>query len=133
MKKPKTEKLKKPEVFKPKKKNGGARPGAGRKKSALTVLQKKVEKHGFEEISAKITGKDGKHTGKIIKKARVLFLLDRFFAEATKPNDPNIEAGKEYLRRILGMPAPSVRVEEPGQKGAKTGEKTYRIEIISAE
>jgi hypothetical protein len=129
----KTEKLKKTKEIKPKKKNGGARPGAGRKKSALTLLHEKVEKHGFEEISAKITGKDGQPTGKLVKKARVLFLLDRFFIEATKPKDPNIEAGKEYLRRILGMPAPSVRVEDSGQKSAKTGEKTYRIEIISAE
>lgn len=89
----KTEKLKKP----PRGKNGGARPGAGRpaKEENVVVQELKtlIDLHGKEEVELQGKG------GQVLKKARVLVLLDKLFKDGY---GGNIQAIKEYLDRVLG-------------------------------
>lgn len=78
-------------------KNGGARPGSGRKmKEETPIIQELktlIDNHGKDEIELKAPG------GKVIKKARVLILLDKLFVDGLKGSIP---AAKEYLDRVLG-------------------------------
>lgn len=92
----KTEKLKKPLKKLPRGKNGGARPGSGRKalveKPIIQELKVLIDNHGKDLVE--VTTASG-----VIKKARVLILLDKLFVEGYKGN---IQAIKEYLDRTLG-------------------------------
>jgi hypothetical protein len=88
----KTEKLKKP----PRGKNGGARPGSGRKALAETPIVQElkvlIDNHGKDLVE--LATKNG-----VVKKARVLILLDKLFVDGY---GGNIQAIKEYLDRVLG-------------------------------
>lgn len=88
----KTEKLKKP----PRGKNGGARPGSGRKALAETPIVQElkvlIDNHGKDLVE--LVTKNG-----VVKKARVLILLDKLFVDGYQGN---IQAIKEYLDRVLG-------------------------------
>ena len=127
----KIEKRKKPEEIKPPKpsRKGGKRRGSGRKKSIITLMQEQVEKHGLQQIDASVVGKDGKQTGKIVKKARVLLIMDKLFAAATA-QEMNTEAAKEYLKRILGVPAQPLKMPpgKPGEGGEKE-DKQISVQI----
>lgn len=113
--KPATEKLNKvPEIGKPpkqpKKKNGGARPGAGRPEGGTSLLRRLVrdlvKNHYTEEVAVKIkdptTGVE--HT---IKKPRVLIAIDMMFQIGIANKDA--AALDKYLNRALGKaPQPLV-------------------------
>ena len=83
------------------KKNGGARPGAGRKPSAekerLVQLKEEAELHAFGEVAIAVT--EGGVT-KQIKMARHIALLDVLFQEGLKRK--SIPAIKEYFDRTRG-------------------------------
>jgi len=83
------------------KKNGGARPGAGRKPSeerlALLGYKQVIDKHGHEMVQ--VTEVSGGKT-KIVEKSRLLAMLDILFIEGHQKR--NITAVKEYLDRVLG-------------------------------
>lgn len=101
--KAKTEKLKKSREISsaPKGKNGGARPGAGRKKSSeierLVVLKEQAEEHALQEAEITVTTAKG---AQLIKMQRSLILLDVLFNEGVKRK--NIPAIKEYFDRTRG-------------------------------
>ena len=104
--KAKTEKLKKVKTIstKPKGKNGGARPGSGRKPSPelerINRLKDEAEQHALQEIDAPVYDADGKKTAKTIKMARSVALLDLLFTEGL--TNRNIPAIKEYFDRTRG-------------------------------
>lgn len=86
----------------PKKKDGRAKNGGPRDRSGPTPrietvvfqeLKTLIENHGKDMVEFK--DKDGK----VLKKARVLVLLDKLFVDGYKGN---IQAIKEYLDRVLG-------------------------------
>ena len=107
-KKTKIEKIEKKQTIQSKtdkrKKNGGARPGAGRKPSAelerINRLKDEAEQHALQEIDAPVYDADGKKTKKTIKMARSVALLDLLFTEGL--TNRNIPAIKEYFDRTRG-------------------------------
>ena len=109
---PSTEKLnsekettKPPKKAKTTGKNGGARPGAGRKPGGGALLRREiralVQSHYNEEVTVKV--KDPK-TGieREIKKPRVLIAIDTLFQVGIANRDAH--ALDRYLNRALGKP-----------------------------
>lgn len=78
-------------------KNGGSRRNSGPtprvEKVVFQNLKALIENHGQDSVEFK--DKDGK----VLKKARVLALLDKLFVDGLKGSIP---AAKEYLDRVLG-------------------------------
>lgn len=79
-------------------KNGGARPGSGRKplidREQIDSLKEQIALHG-------VSSPEG------LKKARVLILLERLFNDGT---EGNIQSAKEYLDRVLGKSKDTVEL-----------------------
>lgn len=104
--KAKTEKLKKAKKIstKPKGKNGGARPGSGRKPSPeierINRLKDEAEQHALQVVDIPTYGADGKKLKKTIKLARSVALLDVLFNEGIE--NKNIPAIREYFDRTRG-------------------------------
>jgi len=92
-------------------KNGGPRPNSGPKvtaeKKVVIELKELIENHGKEEVEIKTT------KGEIIKKSRILLLLDKLFLEGL--NKGNIPAAKEYLDRAMGKAVQPIK--GPGDNG----------------
>lgn len=98
-----TEKLKKDGETSAPKKNGGARPGSGRKKTEKTKIEADIKKylhqHFNEKVSIKMVDpKTGK--SKIIKMPRVVRALEKLY-EIGVAND-NADALNKWLDRALG-------------------------------
>lgn len=78
-------------------KNGGARANSGPAPKAENVVVQElkvlIDNHGKEDVELKAAG------GRVVKKARVLVLLDKLFTDGY---GGNIQAIKEYLDRVLG-------------------------------
>lgn len=95
--------------YKKKRNYGGAREGSGRKKNkekeSVRSLMQRVEVHANEVVGLKL-----KDTNKIIKKQRILFILDVLYNEAV--NKRNIPAIKEYLDRTMGKSKQSIEYED---------------------
>jgi hypothetical protein len=76
---------------------GGKREGSGRKplidKKLLEEIKAKISSHGSDEIEF------ANNKGKIVKKSRVLLLLDKLFQLGYEEN--NVPAIKEYLDRVI--------------------------------
>lgn len=76
---------------------GGKREGSGRKplldKKILEEIKGKISSHGSDEVEFT------NNQGKIVKKSRVLLLLDKLFQLGYEEN--NVPAIKEYLDRVI--------------------------------
>lgn len=85
---------------KPRGKNGGKRPGSGRKpllaKDLIAKLEAKIKRQGAEIVSY--------HTmdNKIIRTTRIQAVMMMLWEKATRQHD--VPAAKEYLDRNLGKP-----------------------------
>jgi predicted AAA+ superfamily ATPase len=105
------EKLKKDELPS-KKKNGGARPGSGRKKNLLA----EIIKGDLEEVKKRIST----HAIQLVQtrkgqKERILVILDKLYFLASHNN---VKAMKEYLDRTIGKAKESVDITTGGDKMA---------------
>lgn len=99
-------------VTPPKKKNGGARPGAGRKPNAeklkIKGIKEMMEAHAQEVVDVVVTNKQTQKT-EIVKKTRQQALLDVLYTEGH--NSRNISAIKEYFDRTQGKATQYVEME----------------------
>ncbi len=107
----KTEKLEK--AKKPVRgKNGGVRPGSGRKPKAATLLERGikewVDQHINEMVDVKILAKDGTTT--IVKRARVAAVLEKLYLIGMTEN--NADALNKWLDRALGKPVQAIVGDE---------------------
>jgi hypothetical protein len=104
---PKSEKPKKDmEITPVKKKNGGARPGSGRKPKIENLIEKGTkelfDQYANEEVELNVTNpKTGKTI--VIKKPRKLIMLQKLWDIAMSMNSH--EAAEKWLNRVLGKPA----------------------------
>ena len=95
---------------KPKKENrGGARANSGRPKNPqrqeFIKVFKDIRNHSNEVVALR-----DKKTGQIIKKKRVLFLLDALWTLAV--NEKNVYAIKEYFDRAIGKSPQTIEIED---------------------
>lgn len=95
-------------------KNGGARPGSGRKPLAslkvINDLKQELSIHASTMVD--VTTKEGR----ILKLTRLQILLDTLYKEAVESK--NVSAIKEYLDRMFGK---SVQpIQGPGDEGEFT-------------
>lgn len=85
-------------------------PGkAGRKPSAelktIKDLKAKILEHGLEDVPVK-----GENGAKIVRKSRLLAVLDMLYKEAIK--NKNISAAREYIDRNLGKAAQPIKGDD---------------------
>lgn len=104
---PQTEKVKKEdEISKPKKKNGGARPGSGRKPKEANLIERGIYAYMDDHYKGQvmITVTDPK-TGETreIEVPRVVAALQKLYEIGTK-GEGNSDALNKWLNRAVGMP-----------------------------
>lgn len=111
---PPTEKVKNGKEITPPKKNGGKRPGSGRKPKEVNIIARGIkdwmDTHMNEKVDVRI--KDPK-TGKerIIKKTRLMYAMEKLYSMGTS-GEGNADAVNKWMDRVLGKPLQKVVGDE---------------------
>lgn len=113
-------------------KNGGARPGSGRKKKEDREVQKTLteiaESHACEVVEVQIIHK-ATNTVEIVRKTRSEAILDMLYSESV--NKKNIAAAKEYHDRTRGKP--KQELEHSGEIKTETQRQPTKAELAAAQ
>jgi ribonuclease I len=121
------------EKLKTEKKNGGARPNSGRKRTLITevrlTMQETMKDHPTEEVEVVVTDKGTGET-KLVKSTRIKALLDMLFTKGFK--DKDVGAAKEYFDRTIGK-APQAIIHSGSIDTTKQDKELTKGEIAAAE
>ena len=114
------------------KKNGGKRPGAGRKPKKETLekrgLAEEMEAHLWETVEVIVKNRQ---TGATTTEKRTRFraMLDTLAEKGIK--DKDVPAIKEYFDRTTGKPAQQIAMKHSGEVGTYTAKRPSKAALAA--